>query len=106
MIKLLLQLIYHTIYRNTFCRFGFHKWKPKTAVLALGEKLIVPTCSIYGCGCINSKRAILQVPNDGNNGTVIDIMQDKPKIVGRAFVDPKDYRSISVKHDIMKRIKP
>lgn len=81
-LALFFQLLGHLLYRKMLCRFGWHRMtSTKTDTLALGERLSVPACSIYGCGYINTKGAVLTMPNDGNNGTLIEMHHPS----GRAF---------------------
>ena len=70
--------------RNTLCQLGFHKVKDRVAKLALGEVLHSPVCTVYGCTWRG--KPSLDLPNDGNNGTFLDLESGKP--VGRGF-DPK-----------------
>lgn len=70
--------------RNTLCRWGIHKVKDRVETLALGEVLHSPVCEVYGCAWRG--KPSLDLPNDGNNGTFLDLDSGNP--VGRGF-DPQ-----------------
>jgi hypothetical protein len=76
--------------RNTLCRLGFHKMKDRVDVLALGEVLHSPACAVFGCE--HRGEPSLDLPNDGNNGTFLDLATRKAE---RGF-DPNRKKNLGV----------
>jgi hypothetical protein len=66
-------LLGHLARRNTLCRLGFHKKEYRTELLAFGEKLVQRICGVYGCDYRGESH--LELPNDGKDGTLLEMDQ-------------------------------